>query len=145
MGSSLWAGRLEESPYQHLLSVDLWGQVRESLVADGSRVSNLSRESILAVAFRVSFVCVLCVFFVNFSVQAVPPNCFFFFRFYFHRLLRYYLQYSQKGQYHRLIQLTSHKVIIHLSIERGQGQERMGVFRAQARQCFVCYLTHRKH
>lgn len=53
MGSLLWAGRLEESPYQHLLSVDLWGQLRESLVVDGSRVSGLSRESVLAVAFRV--------------------------------------------------------------------------------------------
>ena len=55
MGSILWAGRLEESPYSHLLSVDLWAQVREAVIVDGSRVSGLSRESILAVAFRVRY------------------------------------------------------------------------------------------
>lgn len=54
MGSLLWAGRLEESPYHHLLSADLWTRVKEAVVVDGSRVSGLSRESILSVAFRVS-------------------------------------------------------------------------------------------
>lgn len=54
MGSLLWAGRLEESPYSHLLSADLWTRVKEAVVVDGSRVSGLSRESILSVAFRVS-------------------------------------------------------------------------------------------
>lgn len=54
MGSLVWVGTLEASPYQHLLTADLWGQLRESLIVDGSRVSGLSRESILAVAFRVS-------------------------------------------------------------------------------------------
>lgn len=59
MGSLLWAGRLEESPYSHLLSADLWTRVKEAVVVDGSRVSGLSRESILSVAFRVSvrFIC----------------------------------------------------------------------------------------
>ncbi|CAM9672472.1 unnamed protein product [Laminaria digitata] len=52
MGSLLWAGRLEESPYSHLLSADLWTRVKEAVVVDGSRVSGLSRESILSVAFR---------------------------------------------------------------------------------------------
>lgn len=52
MGSLLWAGRLEESPYHHLLSADLWTRVKEAVVVDGSRVSGLSRESILSVAFR---------------------------------------------------------------------------------------------
>ena len=54
MGSLLWAGKLEVSPYSHLLSADLWTRVKEAVVVDGSRVSGLSRESVLSVAFRVS-------------------------------------------------------------------------------------------
>lgn len=54
MGSLLWSGNLEASPYSHLLSVDLWARVKEAVAVDGSRVSGLSRESILSVAFRVS-------------------------------------------------------------------------------------------
>ncbi|CAN0111228.1 unnamed protein product, partial [Ectocarpus sp. 8 AP-2014] len=52
MGSLLWSGNLEASPYSHLLSQELWTRVKESVAVDASRVSGLSRESILSVAFR---------------------------------------------------------------------------------------------
>ncbi|CAM9290288.1 unnamed protein product [Scytosiphon promiscuus] len=52
MGSLLWSGNLEASPYRHLLSPGLWARVKEAVAVDGSRVSGLSRESILSVAFR---------------------------------------------------------------------------------------------
>ncbi|CAB1109474.1 unnamed protein product [Ectocarpus sp. CCAP 1310/34] len=52
MGSLLWSGNLEASPYSHLLSQELWTRVKESVAVDASRISGLSRESILSVAFR---------------------------------------------------------------------------------------------
>lgn len=62
MGSLLWSGNLESSPYSHLLSQELWTRVKESVAVDASRVSGLSRESILSVAFRVRNLteCLLC-------------------------------------------------------------------------------------
>lgn len=53
MGSLVFSGNLETSPYSHLLSSSLWARAKESVAVDGSRVSGLSRESILSVAFRV--------------------------------------------------------------------------------------------
>eukprot|EP00752_Nemacystus_decipiens_P006278 g5661.t1 len=52
MGSLVFSGNLETSPYSHLLSSSLWARAKESVAVDGSRVSGLSRESILSVAFR---------------------------------------------------------------------------------------------
>ncbi|CAN0035384.1 unnamed protein product [Choristocarpus tenellus] len=52
MGSVLWIGRLESSPYQHLLSDNLWSTAFHTLFADGCRVSGLPKESLLAVTFQ---------------------------------------------------------------------------------------------
>eukprot|EP00903_Cladosiphon_okamuranus_P020408 g18728.t1 len=52
MGSLVFSGNLETSPYSHLLSPSLWARAKESVAVDGSRVSGLSRESVLSVAFR---------------------------------------------------------------------------------------------
>ncbi|CAM9897808.1 unnamed protein product [Discosporangium mesarthrocarpum] len=53
MGSLLWVGHLESSPYQHLLSDNLWSAAFHTLFTDGCRVAGLPKESLLAVTFQV--------------------------------------------------------------------------------------------
>lgn len=51
MGTLLWAGKLEESPYAALLSDELWDTACDTLAKDGCRIAGLPRDSHLSVAF----------------------------------------------------------------------------------------------
>lgn len=51
MGSLLWAGQLEQSPYAWLMGEDLWQNACTTLAADGCRLKGIPRESHLNVAF----------------------------------------------------------------------------------------------
>jgi len=54
MGCLLYAGRLDRSPYQDLLSPELWEEAMEALHTEGCRLLGLPVESPLSVCYRAS-------------------------------------------------------------------------------------------
>jgi hypothetical protein len=54
MGCLLYAGRLDRSPYQDLLSRELWEEAMEALHTEGCRLLGLPMESPLSVCYRAS-------------------------------------------------------------------------------------------